>query len=95
MSPLHRDHIFNAEIRWAPPFQPTRAVEFEFALFGDAGNLGKSVDDYGLDDMKYGVCAGLRFILPIGPVRFDVAHNPDREPRERDWTLHFSIGYPF
>ena len=88
-------NIFNAEIRWAPPLQLTRAVEFELALFGDAGNLGKSVDDYGLDDMKYGVGAGLRFILPIGPVRFDVAHNPDREPRERDWTLHFSIGYPF
>ena len=88
-------NVFNAEIRWAPPFQITRAVEFEFALFGDAGNLGKSINDYGLDDMKYAIGAGLRFILPIGPVRFDVARNPDRQPGDREWTLHFSIGYPF
>ena len=87
--------VFNAEFRWAPPLQPLRAMELEMALFGDAGNLGKSVESYGLQDMKYGVGAGLRFVLPIGPVRFDIAHNPDRLLRERDWTLHFSIGYPF
>ena len=31
----------------------------------------------------------------VGPVRFDYAHNPDREPGERDWMFHISIGYPF
>ena len=65
------------------------------ALFGDAGNLGRDTADYDLGDLKYAVGAGIRFLLPIGPVRFDYAHNPDREPGERDWTFHFSIGYAF
>jgi outer membrane protein assembly factor BamA len=88
-------NILNAELRWAPPWQPMRAIELEFALFGDAGNIGRSVEDYGFDDMRYALGGGLRFLLPIGPVRFDLAKNPERGIGERNWTLHFSIGYPF
>ncbi len=88
-------NVFNAELRWSPSWQPMNAVEMEFALFGDAGNLGFSSNDYRISDLEYAVGAGVRFLLPIGPVRFDYAHNPDRDPGERDWTFHFSIGHAF
>jgi outer membrane translocation and assembly module TamA len=88
-------NVFNAELRWDPRIRMFQAIDLELALFGDAGNLGRISDDYGLRGMKYAVGAGIRFLLPIGPVRFDYAHNPDREPGEREWTFHFSIGHAF
>ncbi|MCB9870739.1 MAG: BamA/TamA family outer membrane protein [Planctomycetes bacterium] len=88
-------NILNAELRWAPHWRLLRAFDVELATFVDAGNVGRSVQDYGLGDRKYGIGFGLRFLLPIGPVRFDSAWNPDRDPGERNWTIHFSIGYPF
>lgn len=68
---------------------------FEGALFADAGNLGADVDDYGLDDMRFAIGAGLRIALPIGPIRADVAWNPDRDPGEKEWVFHLTVGYPF
>ncbi len=82
-------NIFNLELRW-------QAFKFlELAGFADAGNTGSKVQDYDLRDMRYAVGGGLRVLTPIGPLRFDAAHNPDRMPKEEDWILHFSIGYPF
>ncbi len=86
-------NIINLEYRYALP--AWQSIGMELSLFADAGNLGRNSDDYGVSDMKYGVGGGLRFLLPIGPVRFDAGYNPDREFGERSWTLHFSIGYPF
>ncbi|MCA8970188.1 MAG: BamA/TamA family outer membrane protein [Planctomycetes bacterium] len=82
-------NVFNLELRF-PVFGP-----FEGAVFGDAGNVGVSVDDFGLDDMRYAIGAGLRFVLPIGPVRFDAGFNPNPHWDEDDYTLHLSVGYPF
>jgi outer membrane protein assembly factor BamA len=67
----------------------------EGAVFGDAGNIGSQVEDFGLSDMRYGIGGGLRLGLPIGPVRADVAWNPDRQPGDPSWTFHLSVGYPF
>lgn len=67
----------------------------EGALFGDAGNVGSAVADYGLRDLRYALGTGLRLQLPIGPVRFDAGWNPDRQPGEDAWVLHFAVGYPF
>jgi outer membrane protein insertion porin family len=38
------------------------------------------------------VGVGLRWILPIGPVRFDLGVNPDPEEGEDTYVLHFSLG---
>ncbi len=67
----------------------------EGALFVDAGNIGSSANDFGFSRMRYGLGAGLRLALPIGPVRVDGAWNPDRMSGEREWTTHLSVGYPF
>lgn len=82
-------YLFGVELR-API-----AETFEAAVFVDAGNVGSNVQDLSLDDLGYGIGAGLRALLPIGPVRLDAAWNPDRNPGEEEWVLHLSVGYPF
>lgn len=82
-------NVFGAELRL--PLVGT----LEAAAFVDAGNVGRRVADFGLDDMRYGIGAGLRLLLPIGPVRLDAGWNPDQRPGEREWAVLFSVGYPF
>lgn len=82
-------NLFSAELRF-PLFN-----SLEFAVFGDAGNVGSRVESYGLSDMRYAIGPGLRWLLPIGPVRLDAGHNPDRRPGEDEWVVFFSVGYPF
>jgi outer membrane protein assembly complex protein YaeT len=82
-------NLFGAELR----FPVWRALEG--GLFVDAGNVGSRVQDFSLDDMRYGIGGGLRLLLPIGPVRLDGAWNPDRQPGDEAWALHLSVGYPF
>ncbi|MEZ5966159.1 MAG: BamA/TamA family outer membrane protein [Planctomycetota bacterium] len=82
-------NVFGAELR----FPIVGALHG--AVFGDAGNVGKDADAYGLSDLRYGIGAGLRLVLPIGPVRLDGAVNPDRRPGEETWVLHLSVGLPF
>ena len=45
--------------------------------------------------MRYGVGAGFRYKLPIGPMRADYGHNPDRHPDEDVGAVHFSFGFAF
>jgi outer membrane translocation and assembly module TamA len=43
------------------------------------------------------MCLGLQYLLPIGPVRADLALNPDRnaERGEDLFVFHFSVGMAF
>jgi outer membrane protein assembly complex protein YaeT len=84
-------------------------VEYTFPLYGellgavffDAGNLlPNSTDPFqhvtaGLDDMRYAVGVGLRYKLPIGPVRLDYGYNPDKRADEDQGAFHFSFGFAF
>jgi Outer membrane protein/protective antigen OMA87 len=84
-------------------------VEYTFPIYGellgavffDAGNLlPNSTDPFqsvtaGLDDMRYAVGVGLRYKLPIGPVRLDYGYNPDKRPDEDQGAFHFSFGFAF
>jgi outer membrane protein assembly factor BamA len=82
-------NILSAELRF-PIFRSLQG-----AVFADAGNVGVNVSDYGLSDLSWGLGAGLRLALPIGPLRFDGAINPDPKTGERQSTLHLSVGLPF
>ena len=64
------------------------------AAFVDAGNLTSS-DDIGLSDMRYAVGLGLRYKLPIGPLRLDYGVNPSPRPDEARGAFHFSFGFAF
>jgi outer membrane protein assembly factor BamA len=84
-------------------------VEYTFPIYGellgavffDAGNLlPNSTDPFehvtaGFDDMRYAVGVGLRYKLPIGPVRLDYGYNPDRRADEDQGAFHFSFGFAF
>lgn len=75
--------------------------ELQGAVFVDAGNLLPSSSDpfasvtAGFDDMRYAVGLGLRYKLPIGPVRLDYGYNPDRRDGEDVGAFHFSFGFAF
>jgi outer membrane protein assembly factor BamA len=81
--------VFNAEYTF-PIFG-----ELQGALFADAGNLLPSSEDPGLNDMRYALGVGLRYKLPIGPIRLDYGFNPDRRPGEDSGAFNFSFGFAF
>jgi outer membrane protein insertion porin family len=81
--------IFNAEYTF-PIYG-----ELQGAVFVDAGNLLPNADDPGFEDMRYAVGAGLRYKLPIGPIRLDYGVNPNPRDDEDFGAFHFSFGFAF
>ena len=69
--------------------------ELQGALFTDAGNLLPTSEEPGLDDMRYAVGVGLRYKLPVGPIRLDYGVNPDPHEDEDFGAFHFSFGFAF
>ncbi len=65
------------------------------AVFVDAGNLLPDARNPGLNDLRYGIGAGLRYNLPIGPVRLDYGVNPSPRADEAFGAFHFSFGFAF
>lgn len=69
---------------------------WQAAAFVDMGTVelqARDVFDFG--DPGLGVGLGLRYLLPIGPVRLDGALNPDPDDGESDGALHLSVGFAF
>ena len=103
LGPENRGHPIGGE------FFTIFNVEYTFPLYGellgaaffDAGNLLPSSSDpfaevtAGLNDMRYAVGLGLRYKLPIGPVRIDYGYNSDRRAGEPIGAFHFSFGFAF
>lgn len=69
--------------------------ELQGALFFDSGDLLPTSEHPGVEDMRYALGAGLRYQLPIGPIRLDYGWNPDRQPGEDFGAFHFSFGFAF
>jgi outer membrane protein assembly factor BamA len=69
--------------------------ELQGALFSDAGNLLPTSEKPGLDDLRYALGFGLRYKLPIGPIRLDYGFNPDPHTNEDMGAFHFSFGFAF
>lgn len=65
------------------------------AVFVDAGNLVHEAADFGVADMRYAIGAGLRYNLPVGPIRLDYGYNPDRAEGDAEGAFHFSVGLAF
>lgn len=75
----------------------TSTLEYQRRVSGDWWgatfvDTGDAFDNWGPNDLKTGAGAGVRWVSPVGPIRFDVAHPFDHED---DWRLHFSIGPEF
>lgn len=68
----------------------------QLAAFVDAGTVELQHEDIlRFSDPGFGVGLGLRYLLPIGPIRLDGAVNPDPEPGESNSTVHLSVGFSF
>jgi outer membrane protein insertion porin family len=103
LGPHDHDHSIGGE------FFSVFNVEYTFPVYGellgavffDAGNLlPNSTDPFnrvtaGFDDMRYAIGVGLRYKLPIGPVRIDYGYNPDRHAGEDVGAFSFSFGFAF
>jgi outer membrane protein assembly complex protein YaeT len=82
--------VLNAELR------QDLAGALGAVLFYDFGNLALENEDYfHFDGFRSGVGLGLRYLLPIGPVRLDLGYNPAARDDEDDLVLHLAVGWPF
>jgi len=69
---------------------------FQVAVFVDAGTVELESDDlFAFTDPGLGIGVGLRYLLPIGPIRLDGAVNPDPDEGESDAVMHLSVGFSF
>jgi outer membrane protein assembly complex protein YaeT len=72
-------------------------------VFMDAGNVWNDAWKYHLNDLRYDVGPGLRYMTPIGPFRVDLGYqlNPipgllvNGKAQPRRFRVHFSIGQAF
>jgi len=64
------------------------------AAFVDAGAVGfDEVPDLG--DTRFGVGVGVRYDLPFGPIRADLAFPLDKREGDADFQIYISIGQAF
>lgn len=67
---------------------------FGAAVFVDAGSIG--FREYpNFNNVRYAVGAGVRYNLPFGPIRADVAFPLDRQPGDSDFQIYVSLGQAF
>jgi outer membrane protein insertion porin family len=83
--------VFSVELSYAI------IPNLEIALFTDAGTLSRTEDSVfaSPDDLRYAVGLGLRYNLPVGPLRIDYGYNPDRREGEEMGSLHITFGFAF
>lgn len=81
--------LFNTELL-IPVFP-----RFRIALFFDAGNAYGFGTDFDPTNLRLGAGVGVRFFSPLGPLRLDLGYNLDREPGEKEFQVHFTVGSPF
>ncbi len=67
---------------------------FAAVAFVDAGSVGFEATP-NLSNMRYGAGFGVRYYLPFGPVRADVAFPLNKGEGDSDFQLYISIGQAF
>jgi len=63
-------------------------------LFYDVGNAWKDNESY-FSDLRSSVGAGIRWLSPLGPLRFEWGYNLDQRDGEKPSVFEFSIGKAF
>jgi outer membrane protein insertion porin family len=98
--------IGNLEYRVPLSFIPFRNLQG--AVFYDTGNVFEHYSDFALTEFTHSVGTGLRYITPIGPIRFDVgftlrpkpsfldfSQSPPKEVIPARYAVHFTLGHAF
>ena len=66
------------------------------AIFVDVGNVDAKSGAFNPGSLKYAVGAGLRYLSPVGPVRFDVGYRlSDDSTVQKRIQYHISLGQAF
>ncbi|HLV01429.1 MAG TPA: BamA/TamA family outer membrane protein, partial [Acidobacteriota bacterium] len=67
------------------------------ALFYDIGNVFDSITRLGRAGFSNAVGFGLSISTPVGPIRLDLAYNPDPPDVAgfKRWLFHVNLGQPF
>ena len=66
------------------------------ALFLDVGAVDEALGAFNLESLKYAVGVGLRYLSPVGPVRFDVGYRLSEDGTVKKRTqYHMSLGQAF
>ncbi len=63
--------------------------------FVDTVYTSDNIADYPGDDLLFSAGGGISFRLPIGPLRFEYAHNINPRNSDPSGAFHFSLGFPF
>jgi len=87
--------IFNTEFIFPLLPERVKGVVFFDAGRGFDNELLSVPDEVTLRSLKTSVGVGLRFILPIGPIRLEYGYNLNRQPGEKPGELEVSIGTLF
>ncbi|MBI2260433.1 MAG: outer membrane protein assembly factor [Caulobacterales bacterium] len=67
---------------------------FQGVVFVDAGSVGfDQAPDF--SNMRYGAGFGVRYKLPFGPIRADIAFPLDKREGDADFQIYVSIGQAF
>jgi translocation and assembly module TamA len=81
--PVGARNLLTSSLEYDCEFLPRWRV----AVFTDAGNAFDTADE----PFKIGSGIGIRWVSPVGPIRFDVAW-PVSETERDDFRIHFSMG---
>lgn len=67
---------------------------FQAVAFVDAGSIGFQ-ETPNLANMRYGAGVGVRYMLPFGPIRADVAMPLNKREGDSNFQIYISIGQAF
>ena len=79
-----------ANVEFVTPIRDNLAL----ALFTDAGSTGRRMGSE-IGQTGFAIGPGLRYRLPIGPIRLDYGWNPVHRPNQPSGAIHFSFGFAF
>ncbi|MBC8127284.1 MAG: BamA/TamA family outer membrane protein [Gloeobacteraceae cyanobacterium ES-bin-144] len=94
MGPQVKGYATGGEAAWSTNLEVSRTIagSFKATAFFDAGSISRNFEDIGSSEIELAPGLGIRFDLPIGPVRFEYGYNLTRDTGEPPGAFHFAIG---
>jgi outer membrane protein insertion porin family len=94
LGPSANGYPTGGEAMWNTNLELIRAISgsAKAVAFLDAGALSRDIQDIGSSEVELAAGLGVRFDLPIGPVRLEYGYNLTRGSGEPVGTIHFAIG---